>query len=173
MSAPLLYAWTGEAMEPISSHYGIARRQFKVGGVYRLGIVEHRSMDSHKQFFAVINEAFANLPDEVRREIGVTSEDELRKWALTHTGHSNVTEYPARSLAEARRVMRLLKEQLSGYFRIEVNDRMLRVYEPHSMEFAKMDRRTFQRAKDDVFIVLASMLGVPIDDLIKNAGRAA
>src|SRR5262245_55158550 len=116
MTAPLLYSWDGHAMEPIASHQGVAQRAFKIGAVYRLDIVEHRSMDSHKQMFAVINEAYGQISDETKEEIGVASEDELRKWALTKTGHRDVREYQARSHAEALRFMKF--ERAGNYVRL-------------------------------------------------------
>jgi hypothetical protein len=170
MSAPLLYAWTGEAMEPIKYFARLAAKQFKVGAVYRLEQVEARSIDSHKQYFAVINEAWLNLHEDDADKFA--SPDELRYWALTYTGFREVREYAAHSHAEALRVAKYLASD-NRYCRLEIEGLIVKQYLPRSQSFAAMTAREFQASKEAVFDVLAQKLGIGVDDLIANAGRAA
>jgi hypothetical protein len=168
----LLYAWDGSAMHPISHFRKLAGETFKVGRLYRLAEVEPRSANSHKQYFAVINDAWLNLP-EGKRDWFLTP-DELRKWALTFTGWRTVREYPARTELEALRVLKFLQSD-ERYSRVEVDreTNVVRQIIPMSQSEAEMSRTKFQESKDDVFRVLAEKLGVDVDTLMREAGNAA
>ena len=170
MTAPLLYIWSGECMEPVRHYRRVAAEQFKIGRVYRLGEIEPRSMESHQHFFACINEAWLNLPEALAERW--TTPDELRKWALTHTGLRTTREYVARSNAEAQRVA---KFETGGdqYCRIEIDGKTVRVHIPRSQSLTSMTRREFQQSKTAVLDVLAQKLGISVETLEANAGQGS
>jgi hypothetical protein len=172
MSVPLLYVWDGAAMTPMPHFRKLAGEAFKVGRLYRLAEAEPRSATSHRHYFAVINEAWLNMP-ETEREQWLTP-DELRKWCLTFTGWRTIREYPARTETEAIRVMKYLQGD-ERYSRVEVDreTNIVRQIIPMSQSEPAMSRTDFQKSKDDVFRVLAEKLGVDVDTLTREAGNAA
>ena len=172
MSAPLLYVWNGEGFEPTPYYRRVAERQFQLGRVYRLEQVEARSWDSHKHYFAVLHEAWQNLPEDGPQ---FQSPEELRAWALTHTAFRDTREYRAANRQEALRVAKYLREG-HDYSRIEFDaddPRIVRQYIPRSQAVSAMSGREFQLSKEAVLDVLAAKLGVTVEDLKQNAGTAA
>jgi len=156
MSAPLIYVWNGSAMEPLRFFREQAAKQFKVGTAYRLVETERRSMESHRHFFACLNAAWANLPEDVADFF--RTPDELRKWALTHT--------------EALRVAQFLGDG-PDYSRVAVDGRTVTQFKPLSQAWSQMDSREFQKSKQAVLDVLAEKIGVNVEELMANAGNAA
>src|SRR5690242_17371431 len=61
-----------------------AARFYRDGEQYELVEYHPRSDRSHRHYFACVEEAFRNLPEIFAQEFG--SADELRKYALIHTG---------------------------------------------------------------------------------------
>jgi hypothetical protein len=164
----LMYTWTGDVMDPLGSHRRLARAAFKVGAVYRLGLMEVRSWNSHKHFFAQVADAWNTMPEGSPW----TTPDELRLWALTYTEFRDVREYVARSEGEALRFAAFQKDA-SGYCRIEIEGTTVTVYTPRSQAVSEMSAREFQRSKEAVFGVLAEKLGITVEELKANAGTAA
>jgi len=166
----MIYAWDGEAMTPLPYFRKQADKVFIVGKAYRLAEVEPRSMQSHRHFFACINEAWANLPEEYADRF--RTPDELRKWALTFTEYRDVREYQAKSHNEALRIAKFLTDG-PDYVRVEVDGASVTEYRPRSQAVANMDSREFGRSKQQVLDVLAEKIGVTVEELQSNAGRAA
>src|SRR5215831_7538972 len=170
MSSPLMCKWTGETLEPLAYFRKIASSQFKPGETYRIVEVESRSWNSHRHFFACINEAWRNLQEDDSDRF--PSPDHLRKWALTFTEFCIVREYGAASRAEALRVASHLRKG-EIYKRVEIDGTIVREFTPMSQALAAMpNNRVFQRSKDAVLDVLARRLGVTIEEL-EEAGRKA
>jgi hypothetical protein len=170
MSGPMLFTWNGHAMEPLSYFARAALERFKVGLVYRMEIIEQRSANSHKHLFACIGEAFRNLPEG--QEDRWSDPDHLRLWALTFTSFRETRTFTASSHAEARRLAKFLASD-SDYCRVEISGRTVIQHKPMSQSYASMNRRQFQQSKDEVLDVLARKVGVTVEDLEANAGRAA
>jgi len=170
MSAPLIYVWNGSAMEPLRFFREQAAKQFKAGTAYRLVETERRSMESHRHFFACLNAAWANLPEDVADFF--RTPDELRKWALTHTEFREVREYQATSHTEALRVAQFLGDG-PDYSRVAVDGRTVTQFKPLSQAWSQMDSREFQKSKQAVLDVLAEKIGVNVEELMANAGNAA
>ena len=78
----------------------------------------------------------------------------------------------ARSRAEAQR---FAKYQAGGeqYCRIEIDGKTVRVHIPRSQSLTAMTQQEFQQSKTAVLDVLAQKLGVSVEKLEANAGRAA
>lgn len=170
MSEPLIYEWNGEAMVPLAHFRKAADQQFVVHEKYRLEQVQHRSMQSHSHFFAALNEAFNNLP-EVHAGRWPTV-DHLRKWCLVQAGYRTETTYVAHSKAEALRFSAFLRS-LDDQAVITTEAGMVHYCVAKSQSLSAMSRKEFQESKDGVLEVLAKLIGVPSDELSRNAGRAA
>jgi DNA recombination-dependent growth factor C len=61
--APFPFIWNGEAMVPPRAFARRADQIFVVGQSYTLVEVQDRSSASHRQYFALVREAFVNLPE--------------------------------------------------------------------------------------------------------------
>src|SRR5438045_825874 len=100
---PILCRWTGEAMEPVSSFWASrADKQWIVGETYK--IIEHhdRSMQSHRHFFAALNEGWKNLPDELLDEY--PNVEVLRKKALIRKGYAEHRDHVCADSLAARKL---------------------------------------------------------------------
>lgn len=168
---PVLFAWTDDGvMKPLGRFSSLCDRQFVVGEHYRLEVVQERSPESHRQYFAVINEAWANLP-EIHAGRWRTP-DHLRKWALVTAGFCDETTFIAQTKAEAQRFAAFIGA-LDQFAVVTVDGKMVRRATAKSQSYKDMSRKEFQASKDAVFQVLAKLIGVDERDLVSNAGRAA
>ncbi len=165
---PLIFTWTGDAMVPV--HLSHARRQFAVGEEYRLEVREERSINSHNHYFAVLTEAWQNLPESLADRF--PSPDHLRKWCLIKAGYRDERSFACASQNEARSIAAFIRP-LDDFAVITVRDRVLVVYTAKSQSIRAMGRKEFTASKNAVLDVLAKLLAVNAPDLEKNAGRAA
>lgn len=168
--SPFLYEWNGEAMVPLPYFRRQADKQFVVHEHYRLEVVEQRSVESHRHYFACINEAFANLP-EIHKGRWQTADD-LRKWALCQTEFRDEVNYIAKTKAEAKRWARELGRMKDFAVIVIVRNMVVR-YTPKSQSYQDMTKKEFQASKDAVLDVLATLLQIDVNELSSNAGRAA
>ena len=165
---PLRYRWTGEAMVPVVPAH--ARRQFKAGETYQLEIREERSANSHRAYFAAINEGWANMPEiEAMR---FPTAEHLRKWLLIKAGYFNERQIVVASAAEAVRVAGFIKP-MDDYAVVVPRGTTVSVFTAKSQSLRAMNRREFAESKTKVLDLLAEMIGVARRELDANAGRAA
>ena len=171
MTAPLLYRWSGEAMEPANPRFAReANKAFVVGETYTLEEIEHRSMRSHRHYFAAINDAWENLPERFAGEF--PTPEHLRKRALIEAGYRDERTIVASSKAEALRVAAFIRP-MDEYALVSVSGAAVVVWTAKSQNLRAMDARTFAQSKEAVLMVLARMLETTPDQLRDNAGRAA
>jgi len=173
MRVPLMLRWDGEAFTPLPYFRKVAADSFKSGETYRLVEVESRSWNSHKHFFACINQAWKNLREQEIDDF--PSPDHLRKWALTFTEFCTVRQFDVKSSAELVRLVNNLRKT-PDYVRIavDISTKVVREFRPLSQSLPAMpNNRTFQRSKDQVLDVLARKLGVTVEELEDAARRAA
>lgn len=159
MSAPppIPMQWDGESFRPASPHWARqADRHFVVGQTYPLEVREDRSAASHRAYFAAVNEAHKNLPDELAERF--PTPDALRRFALIRTGHRDERSIACASKAEALRVAAFVKP-MDYCAVVTVVGALVTVYTARSQSMRAMDRATFQKSKDDVLRYLAEMLG--------------
>lgn len=167
MTVPLVYTWTGEAMEPLGRFQREADRQFVIGQTYFLEEREDRSIASHRHYFVAVKEAWLNLRD---RDAGrFKTPDHLRKWALVKAGYRDERSIVCGSNAEALRVATFMGP-LDEYAIIVPSERVVTVYTPKSQKTTSMDRKTFQESKDAVLGILADMIEVS-PRLLASAGE--
>lgn len=164
--APIPYRYEGDGeFRTVSSFWASrADRAFVVGEVYRM--VEHhdRSMNSHRHFFAAINEAWKNLPDELLDEY--PTPEVLRKKALIRKGYRDERTLVCSSKAEAQRVAAFIVPT-DEYAVVTFRDAVVRVWTAQSQSVKAMGAKDFQQSKSDVLDFIADLLGVSTDELAK------
>lgn len=156
--APILFRWDGEAMEPFGGFQARqADKQYVVGETYRM--VEHhdRSANSHRHFFATINDAWQNLPDELLEEY--PNPEVFRKKLLIRAGYADERSIVCASKAEAQRIAAFVKP-MDDYAIVTVREAVVRVYTAHSQSVKAMGAKTFQESKQAVLDRIDSLLGV-------------
>lgn len=162
---PAYFRWNGEAsvMEPL--HAKRADRVYTDGEVYRLGIVEERSTNSHNHYFAALHEAWMNLPERIAADY--PTEDHLRKHALIRCGYFEARSIVCSSKAEALRVMAFIKPMddyaivtLSGGFTV-------RQFTAKSQSMKAMGKEEFQESKESVLAWVSNLIGVASAELGK------
>ncbi len=162
------FRWDGEAMIPL--YPGVAARQYEKGEVYPLEVREDRSANSHRHYFAAVNEGWQNLPEiETER---FPSPDHLRRWLLIKAGYYDERTIVVGSKAEAQRVAAFVKP-MDAYAVVVAKEATVVVFTAKSQSMKAMGKADFQRSKDAVLELLAEMIGVERKALDRNAGGAA
>lgn len=167
---PLIYKWQGDAMTPLPRFAKLADKQFVVGQDYRLDEVQERSQASHNQFFAAIADAFDSLPEELAARFATP--EHLRKYALIQSGYADERPIVASSKAEALRIAAFIKP-MDEYAVVTVKGAVVRVYTAQSQSMKAMGKADFQASKNACLEVVAALIGVKPDELVRQAGRAA
>ena len=164
MSAPpaITFIWDGDAMVPHRAASRLAEKSFTSGHAYRLIVQEQRSRASHDHYFAAVHEGWMNLPE--RLQIGFPTETHLRKYALIEAGFCTV-----------RRVLKGARITIDRYAVIDTDDHGgVTVYEALSQKIrgpGAMSAADFKKSKQLVLEIIANMVGVTPDELMKE--RAA
>ena len=168
---PIVCAWDGEHLTPVGQTW--ARRadaQWVVGERYYVEIRQERSQASHRAYFASINEAFQNLPEDVAERF--PSPDALRKYALIKAGYCNSDSIVAGSKAEAQRLAAFVRPR-EQFAVVTVKDAVVTVYTAHSQSVRAMGKADFEKSKAAVLDIVAQMIGTTAPALERNAGAAA
>ena len=165
-SRPIRCEWDGEVMRPAGQFWAKrADQQFVVGQTYAVEVRQERSEASHRSFFASVNEAWMNLPDDLAARF--PSADHLRYWALIKAGFYNERTLPCPTSDLAQKVATFVRPSES-YAIITVEDCIVRVFTPRSQSYRSMDRATFQDSKTKVLAVISDLIGVTPAQLSGN-----
>jgi hypothetical protein len=138
------------------------------GEVHGWQMAEHRSAKSHDHFFAVVNTAWKNLPEDLAEEF--PSPEHLRKWALIKAGFCTETAIVCANNEEALRLASKARG-MDRYSLIEIKGRTVTIWTADSQRKDEMGRRLFQEAKEKALHVLSDLLGTDITTL-KTATEA-
>jgi len=169
MSRAMPFVWDGESFTPRRGFAKQADALYVVGETYRLEPVEDRSAVSHRHYFASINEAWSNLPeDQVER---FPTAEHLRKWCLIKAGYADSCQIVAASRAEALRLAAFIRP-MDTYAVVTVDGPVVTRWTAHSQSLRAMGKKVFQESKDAVLGILAGLIGVTADELTKQ-GEAA
>lgn len=161
MTAPVLFRWSGTAMEPLTRFAPRCDEQYTVGEVYRLDAVEERSQASHSHFFAAVTDRWLSLPDALA--IQFPTADALRKHALIMQGFRRERKFVASSEKEARKLATFLRPQTADddYAIISLHGNVVVEWKAISQSYKAMPRKgEFQRSKEAVLEYLDDMLGI-------------
>lgn len=164
--APMMFRWDGDAMVPL--HPRAADRVYVVGEEYRLAIEEERSAKAHAHYFAALNEAWQNLPED-KAERWPTVEH-FRKWLLVKCGYRDERTYVAETKAAAQRIANFVKP-LDEFAVVLLDGNCVAVFTAQSQSKRAMGKERFQKSKQDVLDLAADMISVSPDALSK--ARAA
>ncbi len=168
-STLILWQWDGEAMRPLPRFAKTCDEKFTVGEQYRMEVSEPRSRRSHNFYFAAVDDAWANLPEELAPRF--PSPDHLRKWALVHTGFCTCVELAFDSEKSAQVGASAFREA-DPYAVMVVKKSTLQVFRPKSQDLKSMNKAEFQASKDAVLGKCAELLGATAAELRANAGAA-
>lgn len=169
-SAPLIFEWDGEAMVPLPRFARRCDAEYVVHQHYRLAVVEDRSAKSHSHYFASLDEAWLNLPEEYGDRW--PSSEHLRKWALIQAGYRDERTFVAASKAEALRLATFLRP-MDEYAVIVVRESVVVVLTAQSQSLKAMGRKEFGESKRKVLDIVWNLSGLSHADAGKHVGKAA
>jgi hypothetical protein len=155
---------------PLSRFHNVVAAHFNPGQVYDLEHIEHRSIASHRHYFAQIRDAWLNLPEELALEY--PSAEHLRKRMLIKAGYCEMTDVICSSPEEASRSA-ILVQKLDQYVMVEISGCVVRTYIAESQSMKAMGKQRFQASKDDVLSLLSELLDISLTEMKKQAGMAA
>ena len=155
MNAPVLFRWSGEAMEPLPRFAKACDAAFTVGEVYRMEVQEQRSLISHNHYFAALQDMFLSLPEGVDERIA--SAEHLRKFALIRCGYRDERTIVCASKAEARRFAAFV-QPMDEFAIVAVQEASVIVWTAKSQSMKAMGKDDFQRSKEDVLAYCQSLL---------------
>lgn len=167
-AAPQYFRWEGDAMKPLRPKQ--ADEAYTIGQVYRLASLEERSQNSHNHFFAALHEAWVNLPEDLALQY--QSAEHLRKYALIKCGYANERSIVCASRAEALRIAAFIRP-MDQYAVVVASEAVVRVFTAQSQSRKAMGAKVFQESKEKVLDAVAAMVGISVEQLQKNTGRAA
>lgn len=172
MSAPPLPCqWDGESFTPAGQRWAReADKHFVIGEVYHIEAREPRSLTSHNHFFACVQNAWENLPEDVAARF--PSSDHLRKWCLIRAGFRDERSIACASKAEARRLAAFI-EPMDDFAVVVVSEATVSVYTAKSQSMRAMGKVQFQRSKDAVLTELAKLIGTDAAQLARASTEAA
>lgn len=147
-----------------------ADRQYVVGEVYLLAVTEERSWASHGHYFAALNEAWKNLPEELADQYPTV--EHMRKRALIKVGYRDERSIVCASKAEAHRVAAFIRP-LDGYAFVIVCENVVIHLTAKSQSSRAMGKKDFEESKRAVLDIVARMVKVTTEQLEKNAGASA
>jgi hypothetical protein len=162
--APLRFQWDGDAMIPLNPR--AADRQYVVGEVYNLEHREERSSASHAHYFAMLNECWQNLPDDLAERFPTS--EHLRKYALIRTGYRDERSHVCSSKAEALRFAAFVRP-MDDYAIVVPSESVVTVYTAKSQSVRAMGKKEFGESKTKVLDFCANLIGVPAENVTEAA----
>lgn len=173
MSVPdsILADWDGESFVPAGPVWAKrADDKFVVGERYSIEIREARSIASHRQYFATINEAWMNLPDALAERF--PSADHLRKYALIKAGFRDERSIVCASKAEAARIAAFIRP-IDDFAIVIAQDATVTAYTAKSQSMRAMGKADFEASKRAVLDIVSTMIGTDAETVSKNTEKAA
>ena len=157
---PLLYEGNGlfRCLHP-------KRVKLDVGEVHGWQMAEHRSKASHDHFFAIINEAWRNLPEDMADDF--PSPEHLRKWALIKSGFCSETRIACANNNEAMTLATKAKA-MDKYSIVAIDGKAVTIWTADSQRRDAMGRQAFQEAKERALHIISNLLGTDIK-ILKEA----
>lgn len=168
---PLWFFYAGEGQfDPAGPHTkSVADKHYTIGERYSLITHYGRSEASHGHQFAAIEDAWANLPPDLR--MLHPSPVHLRKWALVKSGWCNTQIFPMASEAAAKELQEHLESHDEFAIVIRRGD-VVTLYTAKSQSRKAMPGDEFQRSKSDCLAVIAPLLGTTPQTLESNPGKS-
>lgn len=165
---PIVFRWNGEAMVPLRPQ--LADKHFVIGETYRLVEEHDRSSASHRHYFAVIADAWANLPDHLLDTY--PTPEVLRKKMLIRCGYADERSIVCKSRAEALRVAAFIRP-LDDYAIVRTEGPVVQHFTAKSQSVRAMGGKAFQESKTKVLDAIDELLGTAPGTVAAKAGKAA
>lgn len=170
-SSPIMWTWEGDVLRPASPFWARkADQEFVIGERYRLVQEDDRSHKTHAHFFACVNEAWKNLPDDLAARF--RNSEALRKYALIRSGHCDSQVFSLSSPEIAQTVAAAMRS-LDEYAVIDVHGNVINLFVAKSQSYKAMNKKEFAQSKEDVLRVISEMLGTSIEQIGQAAKEAA
>lgn len=129
-------------------------------------MMEDRSAASHRHFFAMINEAWKNLPEDLADDL--PSPEHLRKWALIKAGFCTKTQIVCANNSEAITLTATAKA-LDKYSIASLTGKTVTIWTAASQRRDAMSRKEFQEAKERAIHIISELIGTDATTLRKAA----
>lgn len=170
MKAPRKFVmmWRDGVFIPSDRIKAYCDEAFGEGEVVSFERHEERSTASHNHYFACVQEAWSNLPEQDER---FPTPDALRKWALIKNGYCTKSEAVLDTPEQAATVA-AFTGNAEGVI-IVVRENVVTKYTAMSQSTAAMGKSEFQKSKDLVLDTIAELIAVKRRRLEDNAGRSA
>jgi len=162
---PLTYHGEGEFRAPKA----FAKRldaELVIGETLKWEVIHERSGASHRHFFALVNEAFENLPETIAAEL--PNPDALRKHCLIKAGFCDVAKIVCANDLEAILASNTLAK-MDGYRICTASGNVVTVYTARSQSVKAMGKAEFQKSKDAVLSEIGKLIGADPAELGKAA----
>lgn len=140
------------------------------GEVHGWQMAEHRSKASHDHFFACINEAWKNLPEDLAEEL--PSPEHLRKWALIKAGFCTETKVVCANNEEALKLA-AKAGRMDRYSIINIGGRVVTIWTADSQRRDEMGRKVFQEAKERALHIVSGLIDTDVTTLRERAHAQA
>lgn len=160
----------GYAMVVLPRYRAQFDRLYAEGEIFEMEGTKPRTEASHNHYFAAINEAWNNLPEELTAQY--PTPEHLRKRALIKTGYCTMRDVVLTD-EEAAKTVAAFISKLSEYDVVIVRGNVVRVYSPRSQSVQTMDGDEFRKSKQDVLNAISEMIGVTRKRLEEAAKRGA
>lgn len=165
---PLMFVWTPDAgplgaMVPYRGHARRIAAHYEPGMGYLLHPAPLGSTPFERGFFAAVNEAWKNLPENKHEEYPTS--EHLRKRALIKCGFYNLAEQVFDTEKDAQRAAAIAKGD-DEYCVVVASGTCVRKYTAQSMKIRTTDdRKKFKEMANAVLDLLSATIGVRRSEL--------
>jgi hypothetical protein len=128
-------------------------------------MAEHRSAKSHDHFFAIINEAWKNLPEDLADDF--PSSEHLRKWALIKAGFCTEAKIVCANNDTALTLVSEVKA-MDKFALIAIDGKLVTIWRAASQRKDAMGKAEFQEAKERALHIISELIGTDATTL-RNA----
>ena len=163
---PFAAIWTGADLRIFPRDLPRAANDLSAGVRYVIEIIEERSWKAHRRYFALVNEAWSNLPEDKARQYPTPTH--LRKRCLIKAGYRNTRSIVCSSRAEALRVAAFVGDG-DPYAVVLTDGATVIAHTAMSQRGRAMNKETFRKSSEAVLALLADMLDVEQHELERAA----
>jgi hypothetical protein len=156
------------AMHPLPRFQERAKQQFADKGIYRLQVFDSRTTGSHNHYFASLNTAWKNLPENLSKRFPTM--DHLRKWLLIKCGYCAVCTIACATEKDARALI-ASASRFDQHAVIMTAGTVVTILTAESQSAASMNKATFQSSKRAVLEEAAALIGSTADELMAHGNR--
>ena len=125
-------------------------------GVAAWQMVEHRSSESHRHYFACIADAWGNLPEALADEH--PSPEHLRHFALIKAGYCTERKVVCATNSEAL-ILASYSAEADKFALVNIMGRVVTIWRAESQSIPAMGGKKFQESKEAVLRVISAMIG--------------